>query len=182
MRLMLIGVLGTAILGLGCAQTDPGITASVKSRLAADDVVRASAIDVDTTDHVVTLKGQVRTTQEEARALQLARDTKGVVNVVDQLEVVPEAAPTTGVAPGETGYETAPAVPTDASITATVKANLLADPDTSGLRIDVDTDKRVVTLSGTVKSEAEKTEAVQIARGVNGVTSVNDRLTIERPK
>jgi hyperosmotically inducible protein len=179
--MLLVGILATALVGLGCA-TDPGITTSVKSRLAADDMVKARRIDVDTKDRIVTLTGQVRTTEEELRALSLARDTKGVTQVVDHLDVVPEAAPTTGVAPGETGYERVPTVPTDAGITAAIKAKLLADPDTSGLRIDVDTDKRVVTLSGTVRSEAEKTEAVQIARAMNGVTNVIDRLTIERPK
>jgi hyperosmotically inducible protein len=176
---LLFGILVTAILALGCAETDPGITTSVKSRLVADDMVKARRIDVDTKDRVVTLTGEVRTTEEESRALQVARETKGVTNVVDQLTVVPEAAPTTGVTPGEPGYE---AVPTDAGITAAVKSKLLADPDTSGLAIDVDTNKRVVTLTGTVKSDAEKTEAMQTARGVDGVTSVIDRLTVKPPK
>jgi hyperosmotically inducible protein len=175
----LVGVLATALLALGCAETDPGITTSVKSRLAVDDVVKARRIDVDTKDRVVTLTGEVRTMEEESRALQVARETKGVTSVVDQLNVVPEAAPTTGVSPGEPGYQT---IPTDEGISATVKSKLLLDPDTSGLRIDVDTDKGVVTLTGTVKTGAEKTEAVEIARGVTGVTSVIDRLTVERPK
>lgn len=37
-----------------------------------------------------------------------------------------------------------------------------------------------VTLTGTVRTQAEKTEALQIARQVKGVTSVTDRLTVER--
>jgi len=45
----------------------------------------------------VTLTGEVRTQAEESRALQIARDTKGVVNVVDQISVVPEQA--TGFSP-----------------------------------------------------------------------------------
>ena len=42
---------------VGCGQTDPGITTSVKSKLASDDMVKAYQIDVDTKDHVVTLSG-----------------------------------------------------------------------------------------------------------------------------
>jgi hypothetical protein len=38
---------------------------------------------------------------------------------------------------------------------------------------------RVVTLTGTVKTQAEKNEALEIARKVQGVTSVTDRLTVE---
>jgi hyperosmotically inducible protein len=177
---LLFGTLVTALLAFGCGETDPGITTSVKSRLVADDMVKARRIDVDTKDRIVTLRGEVRTTEEESQALQIARETKGVTNVIDQLTVVPEAAPTTGVPPGEPGYY--PTVPTDPEITAAVKAKLLLDPDTSGLRIDVDTNKRVVTLTGTVKSEAEKTEALRIARELEGVANVIDRLTIERPK
>ena len=37
-----------------------------------------------------------------------------------------------------------------------------------------------MTLSGKVKSDAEKTEAVEIARKVAGVRNVTDRLTVER--
>jgi hyperosmotically inducible periplasmic protein len=181
MRSRLLSIVGAAALALGCAQSDAGITTAVKSELAADDQVKALRIDVDTRDRVVTLTGEVRTAEEEAQALKIARSAEGVSDVVDQLTVVPEPqpAPTSGVGgtPSEPG---AGAVATDATITAQVKAKLLADPDTSGLLIDVDTKDHVVTLKGTVRSQAEKAEALQIARQVENVTSVNDRLTVER--
>jgi len=69
---------------------------------------------------------------------------------------------------------------TDASITSAVKARLLADPDVSGLRIDVDTKNQVVTLKGTVKTQAEKAKAIHIARNVETVKDVTDRLTIKQ--
>jgi hyperosmotically inducible periplasmic protein len=165
---------GLALLVTACAETDPGITTAVKSRLAADDTVKARSIDVDTQNGAVTLTGEVRSAAEEAQALQIARGTDGVTSVVDQLTVVPEAASTTGLPSGsEIG-----AAANDVTITATVKSKLLADPDTSGLRIEVDTKDRMVTLSGEVKSAAEKTEALQIARDTDGVVSVTDRLTV----
>ena len=46
-----------AALNIACAETDPGITTAVKAKFAADDVVKAYKIDVDTKDHVVTLTG-----------------------------------------------------------------------------------------------------------------------------
>jgi hyperosmotically inducible protein len=151
---------------------------SVKSQLAADDLVTARNINVDTQDRVVTLTGEVRTTQEEAQALQIARNTNGVANVVDQLSVVPEpgAAPTTGTErpPGETGSVTG-----DPGVTAAVKSKLLADPDVSGLRIEVDTREGVVTLTGSVSTQAQKTEAIRIARETDNVKNVVDRLKIE---
>jgi hyperosmotically inducible periplasmic protein len=176
---LLGAIVSAAALTIGCAQSDPGITTSVKSQLAADDLVKARRIDVDTRDRVVTLSGEVRSAAEEAQALNIARNTKGVADVVDQLSVVPEsqAVPTTGITPIEPGVAV---VKTDAGITADVKTRLLADPDTSGLRIDVDTKNNVVTLTGTLRTQAEKTEALQIARQAEGVTNVIDRLTVER--
>ena len=183
MRLrLLLGTVCAAMLAVGCAQSDVGITTSVKSQLAADDQVKARRIDVDTRDRVVTLKGEVRTAEEEAKALQIARNTNGVANVVDELSIVPEpaAAPTTGVGVGEIPAEPgAGEAVTDTGITSAVKTKLLADPDVAGLRIDVDTRDRVVTLTGNVATQAEKSEALQIARQVRGVTSVTDKLTVK---
>ena len=47
----------------------------------------------------------------------------------------------------------------DTTITTRVKTAMLNDPTVGGLRIDVDTFKGVVTLSGRVKSQAEKDQA-----------------------
>jgi osmotically-inducible protein OsmY len=67
----------------------------------------------------------------------------------------------------------------DTTTTTRVKTALLNDPAVGGLRIDVGTFKGVVTLSGRVKSEAEKTQAVTLARRIDGVTEVKDALQVE---
>jgi len=89
---MLIGACAVALATVGCAQSDTGITTAVKGKLVADDLVKARQINVDTKDKVVTLTGEVRTQAEESRALQIARETKGVQDVIDQISVVPEQA------------------------------------------------------------------------------------------
>jgi osmotically-inducible protein OsmY len=66
----------------------------------------------------------------------------------------------------------------DTTITTRVKTAMLNDPAVGGLRIDVDTFKGVVTLSGRVKSAAEKQQAVTLARRVSGVTEVKDSLQV----
>ena len=66
----------------------------------------------------------------------------------------------------------------DTTITTRVKTAMLNDPAVGGLGIDVDTFKGVVTLSGRVRSEAERTQAVSLARRVNGVSEVKDALQI----
>jgi osmotically-inducible protein OsmY len=52
------------------------------------------------------------------------------------------------------------------------------DDSIKALAIDVDTVGTVVTLSGSVRSQAERARAVQLARETAGVTAVNDRLVI----
>ena len=172
MRSSLLAVLiGSLMLTVACAQSDTGITTSVKARLAADETVKARQINVDTRDRVVTITGQVSNAEERDRAVQIARDTNGVTNVIDQLTITTETAPTSGTLPNTP-------VTGDAAITAEVKAKLLADPNTSGLAVNVDTSNGVVTLTGAVASSAEKDEALRLAREVSGVTNVVDSLTV----
>lgn len=81
---------------VACGQTDAGITTSVKSKLAADDTVKAYQVDVDTSNKVVTLRGEVETAAQKEHAVMIARNTDGVRDVIDQLRVNPTAA-TTGI-------------------------------------------------------------------------------------
>ena len=63
------------------------VTAKIMSKMALDDYVKARAISVDTSGTVVTLSGVVQSDDERARAVRLARETAGVTQVVDKLEV-----------------------------------------------------------------------------------------------
>ena len=63
------------------------LTAKIKAKMALDDSIKASAIDVDTNGTVVTLSGTVRSQAEHERALRLTRETAGVTQVVDHLRV-----------------------------------------------------------------------------------------------
>jgi hyperosmotically inducible protein len=63
-------------------------------------------------------------------------------------------------------------------LTAKVKTALLADETVPGTRIDVDTQGNTVTLSGGLASQVEIDRALAIARGVEGVERVENRLTL----
>ena len=67
----------------------------------------------------------------------------------------------------------------DATVTTRVKTAFINDPLVGALRIDVDTFKGVVTLSGRVKSKAEEDKAIAIAKSIKGVTDVKSTLQIE---
>ena len=66
----------------------------------------------------------------------------------------------------------------DTTITTRVKTAMLNDPQVGAMKIDVDTYKGVVTLSGRVKSETEHAQAVALARRTSGVVEVKDALQV----
>jgi hyperosmotically inducible protein len=66
---------------------DGALTSKIKAKMALDDTVRALSLDVDTRAGVVTLTGTVRSEVERQRALALARETEGVTQVIDRLQL-----------------------------------------------------------------------------------------------
>jgi hyperosmotically inducible periplasmic protein len=192
----LLGLLAAAVIAVGCAQTDAGITTKVKAKLAADDTVKAYQVDVDTREKVVTLSGNVETAAAKDRAAELARQTTGVIDVVNNITVAGGSAalPGEGGAPAPGGEGDAAAggnapnpepdrsagqVIDDASITAAVKTKLLADSMVGGLKIDVDTRNGVVYLTGDrMKSQAEIDQAIKLAKETSGVKSVESKLVV----
>jgi hyperosmotically inducible protein len=66
---------------------DAAITADVKARLIGEPGIRAFAINVDTYNGIVSLKGDVKTSQQRATAERLARKVKGVKSVSNELAV-----------------------------------------------------------------------------------------------
>jgi hyperosmotically inducible protein len=92
-----------------------------------------------------------------------------------------EKARQTGAEIGETvatGAAQAQRALNDGGLTAKIKSKMALDDSVRAAAIDVDTVGGVVTLSGTVSSEAERARAVQLARETEGVKSVTERLVI----
>jgi len=67
----------------------------------------------------------------------------------------------------------------DAAITTAVNAELARDAELSALRINVDTVSGRVVLQGTAPSIASRERATALASKVDGVTSVDNKLTVE---
>jgi hyperosmotically inducible protein len=72
---------------VGDKMSDTSVTALVKAGFSGEKLLQDTAIDVDTTDHVVTLKGTVASNAAKARAEEIARSTDGVTGVVNQIVV-----------------------------------------------------------------------------------------------
>ena len=81
------GATKDAVSKTGEVITDGWITSRIKTKFMADETLRASAINVDTDNHVVTLTGAVPSAAARASALATAKDVEGVRRVVDKLKV-----------------------------------------------------------------------------------------------
>ena len=68
--------------------TDGWITTRVHSNFVGEDTLKGSDINVDTANHVVTLKGTVKSDAGRARAVALAKKVEGVDRVIDHLTIV----------------------------------------------------------------------------------------------
>jgi osmotically-inducible protein OsmY len=79
---------------------------------------------------------------------------------------------------GEAGHRGPVQTVSDATINTRVKATLAADELVKARNINVDTLRGVVTLNGTVNSAAEKSQAIALARKVEGVADVKDNLKV----
>lgn len=67
----------------------------------------------------------------------------------------------------------------DSVITTKVKAAIFNEPSLKATEINVETFKGVVQLSGFVSSETAIAKAVEVARGVKGVTSVKNNMQVK---
>lgn len=126
---------------VACAQTDPGITTAVKTKLAADDTVKAYQIDVDTANGVVTLTGAVEVPAAKEQAVIIARGTEGVKDVVDHIRVNAAAATT----PEHAGQR--------------IGEDIKDAAKTAGEKIGEDTEKAVDATKDVAREVAGKTKA-----------------------
>jgi hyperosmotically inducible protein len=194
---LVLGQFAPAQAGQVRAIKDGWLVTKVHSEFVNEDVLSGSNIDVDVKNGVVTLQGTVPSEAARARALELARKNDGVKNVVDQLKIAPasgsnaerkadraadkaeraadKAADKTASATRKTGRAI-----DDGWIKSKIYAQYLADWNSvlDDSNIDVDVERNVVTLNGTVKSTEAKAKAVAIAKATDGVKSVRDNLKI----
>ena len=81
------GATRSAVSKTGENITDAWITSRIKTKFMGEEVLRASSINVDTNNHVVTLKGAVPTAAARDKALALAKEVEGVDRVLDTLKI-----------------------------------------------------------------------------------------------
>jgi len=74
----------------GEVMTDAWVTTRVHARFVDEELLKDSDISVDTTKHVVTLKGTVMTRAGRTKATSVAMGTEGVRRVTNRLTIGPK--------------------------------------------------------------------------------------------
>jgi osmotically-inducible protein OsmY len=133
-------------------------------------------IDPEVIGSTVVLTGTVDSEVDKELAEQIAMGIDGIAEVTNRLIVAPSGEDrSTTSSSGRTFSDKVE----DATLTAEVKTKLLANDETDGLSIHVDTVAREVTLTGDVESAAEKDLAAEITRQVDGVIGVSNKLQVK---
>jgi len=156
--------------GAPATASDAWLAAKVGAALSYHRNVEASSIRVEARDGVVTLSGQASSAAHRALAGDIAENVEGVKGVRNDLEVVTPAS----------GRKTLAEKIDDASITAQVKAALLAHRGTHMLTTRVKTDRGVVTIRGEARNSAEKELVLRLVADIRGVRRVQNRMTVAR--
>lgn len=147
---------------------DATITMAVKSKLLWSRYAEGLATEVSTESGKVTLVGMADSNEAKALAGMLATNTNGVIAVDNKLQVKSGKAATGKTTAEETGQDIS-----DTWITTKVKTTFMYSKNISGSDISVTTTNGIVDLSGKVDSGAQRALAIELAKNVRGVKSVD---------
>lgn len=167
------------------AAHDAWVTGKIETVYTLNEHLNPFEIDTDVEDGVVTLTGTVESEIDRDLAEELAAGVDGVAEVRNELVVgdldreLDESADELEASADDEGRRDFGTWVDDATTTAAVKSRLIANENTKGLEIDVDTNDDVVTLSGRVESDEERELAEQIARNANDVEEVHNNLVVD---
>jgi hyperosmotically inducible protein len=165
--------------GFEGAAKDAWLTGRIETMYLLNEHLNPFSIKTDVNDGIAHLTGSVESDIDRDLAGELARGIPGVEEVRNEL-VVDMAAAHKEVSQDEPNQRRDfGSWVDDATTTAAVKSRLIGNTNTKGLKIDVDTNDDVVTLSGRVETDEEKALAEVIARNSSDVADVRNNLVVD---
>jgi hyperosmotically inducible periplasmic protein len=165
------------------SQSDEALDSTIRTRIASHPTLTADAIKVGANSGIAALSGMVATEADKAKAERLA-NVPGIKrvenNLVSREKEKDKATGTAGTVVDKTkeGAAKTGETVTDGWITTRIKTKFMGEEALRESDIKVDTDNLVVTLTGTTASEAARAKAVAMAKEVEGVKKVVDKLTV----
>ena len=164
---IVVGALASAVSVAGCQQRGPDVEKAAEGALekvALDDKVDAK---YDESARVVRLSGTVDSADQRARAADAVKASIGTQAQVAN-EIVVE------------GVNERAADDLDAGIEERFENLLEGNKDVDGSDVDLRVENGVVTLTGTVPRDADRTKIESLVRTIPGVNQVVNSVTVDR--
>lgn len=160
------------------AVKDAWLDGKLESAFLFNEHLNSFEIDTEVKNRIAYLSGHVESSIDKDLAGEIAMSVDGISSVRNELTIDPAKVQAYRDADGYAERSTFRNTVMNATLTARVKSQLLLNDNTSGLKINVDSNNGDVTLSGKVASEAEKELAGAIANNTDGATAVHNRLIV----
>ena len=141
-----------ALMCSGCVPSESDIRTDVRERLNADQSTAKLDLSIEVKNRVVFLSGKTTTKEEQEQALALAKGASGVRVVVNDMWL------------------------NNVTLVDKVRQALAADEQIGKIPIDVDAQGTTVRLMSDQTNSEERARAMEIAKAVEGVTEVEDRM------
>jgi hyperosmotically inducible periplasmic protein len=175
----------------GRRTTDSDLKSKIESGIKSDPQLQAADVSVsaDADKNRATISGTVESEAMRSKAIEIARAAQPGLTIEDKIDVKPREVSKSEYTPelaraeverARTHKETVGSSIDDAWIHSKIVAKLLGDKDTPERKINVDVNKNVVTLRGTVDTAEQKAEAERVARETDGVKRVINQLRVAK--
>lgn len=145
-------------------QSNEVIKKNIVEQLAWNDAIDANKVQVEIKDKKVILTGTVPSYSSKIDAAREAMSVAGNYEIDNQLAVK---------------FEAEQDIPNDFEITENIQNILKWNSDINPVNIRVETDKGVVTLSGTVSRSWEKSKAEKMIHATKGVVEVVNKIKVK---
>ena len=171
--------------------TDAKLQSMVKTRLQGDASISRMNLGVQANaeKRAIELTGTVYSQRQRTRAVDLAKGVREGIAVEDKIDVKPYQIPrdlfddemmSEAKADAEKMGDQMGTVLDDAWLHTKIVSKLVLDTATPQRKINVDVMDSMVTLRGNVPTSEAKMQAEEIAKGVEGVKGVSNRLVVKR--
>jgi osmotically-inducible protein OsmY len=200
MRVLIVPLIAGLVMIGGCSREDHAKTVaagaadvnleqSIQARLASDAQLQKSGLTVtaNSDKSEIVLSGTVSSEEDRSKAVALAKEVSPGLQIIDTINVHPaeiarseytdlmaRRAREKAVIVGDRIGNSVD----DAWLYTKVMTRLTTNTGVPALKINVDVTDRVVTLRGAVDSSARREEAERIARDIDGVKRVDNRLEV----
>ena len=155
---------GSTEKGLGTSISDGVIKAKLSDRFIKTNTTLFTNISISVNNGTVIMTGSVEQPEHKVQATQLAWETRGVIEVINEVEV--------------TDKSSLKDIAKDLAAAAQLRAKLIADPDISSINFSVDVVNGTVFLTGIASSEDEMAKVVEHSRELRFADKVVNYIRI----